>query len=258
MSNIGKLLKEYRVRNGIKQDYVGELLECDQATISRVERGVVLPSDNITSRVRSLIEEEGNRFEVGDGWHRMLKFFRYTRRLRQVDLAELLGVGASEISRWESGFCKPDLRHQVVLRDLILKPLENSSKVSQLMQSIVRSPTNVAVGYGPYFLFGSATSTDPNVRNSAPRGRVWAEWNDGLFVPEYEHLLSGDFWSGNIAYFRSHYHLSKEAALIVEITPIAIGDGITLMMSSLVPTTVDKVGAAHCEFETTYLDALVS
>lgn len=54
-------LRAYRSRTGIKQEALAAQLKISQAFVSRLEAGRVEPRDDVLLRIRSLVENPGNR-----------------------------------------------------------------------------------------------------------------------------------------------------------------------------------------------------
>jgi len=73
-------------------------------------------------------------------WGGQLRRFRRLRALKQVALAELVGVDQATISRWESGRQSPDLAMQQRLRDL-MRRIEPGEEV------LLKHWINASVGY---------------------------------------------------------------------------------------------------------------
>lgn len=55
-SPLSELLKEYRLKANLSQKQLADILNVSQVTVSRIESGVLIPSDEIFSRLKSLFE----------------------------------------------------------------------------------------------------------------------------------------------------------------------------------------------------------
>ncbi len=77
--------------------------------------------------------------ELAD-WGAQLRRFRRLRALKQVALAELIGVDQATVSRWESGRQSPDLAMQQRLRDL-MRRIEPGEEV------LLKHWINASIGY---------------------------------------------------------------------------------------------------------------
>lgn len=75
--------------------------------------------------------------KFGGYWIRMLRQFRRHNGVNQADLASMLGVDQTTISRWERGRDTPGIPAQRRIRDLLRR--EATAKQDQVMRARVRN-----------------------------------------------------------------------------------------------------------------------
>ena len=76
--------------------------------------------------------------ETGQRSGEAFKFMRKALGLRAVDLAELLGVAAETISRWETGAREVDRASFAVLADAVAEQLEGRARALDYLRAIAK------------------------------------------------------------------------------------------------------------------------
>lgn len=66
-----------------------------------------------------VLEHGGSSMNID--YAKMIKEYRETKFLTQVELAQLLGVGMNNVTRWESGKFKPTMKIKKKLYELFIE-----------------------------------------------------------------------------------------------------------------------------------------
>lgn len=121
-------LKSFRRRMGLKQWALADMLDVDQATVSRWESGKSPIDDGVwlmlaeTMRYRNstlAVPDMSAGLDSDEHWPALLRRYRAMKNITQEQLSEMLGCTAASVSRWERGLFKPNLGTLTRLRNVV-------------------------------------------------------------------------------------------------------------------------------------------
>ncbi|WP_375282847.1 helix-turn-helix domain-containing protein [Marinicauda pacifica] len=94
----GLRLRAFRMRSQIKQEALARLLDISQAYVSRLEAGAVIPSDELTDRIKTLLRQRKNR-PLFDDWRATVRHSTALMSLIRKDEGDIRVVEISDALR---------------------------------------------------------------------------------------------------------------------------------------------------------------
>ncbi len=235
----GRSLRALRKARGIKQNTLAELLEIDQATVSRWELGNSTPGPAALERLSAVFPEIDpsptsavvmRRYDFDSRWGVLIRHYRATRFLTQQALAEILRTDVTTVGRWERGLFQPDLARQKQLRDLILKPLDKSSQFKVLSERMRRSPAMISIAYGPIMLIRSKGLVGLHLLNQIHAGSCVDQMYNGKLRRWYNVRHETGFYQGEVPMTTAVNRLSDNDARLQVAYPIRLEDDTLLTL----------------------------
>ena len=192
----------------------------------------------------------GITYGSNEDWAEQIRRFRRDRMIKQMALAEMIGVDQATVSRWESGRVIPPLAWQRRLRDLIarraagdallrhwIETAVNSLVLSDATHSIVAASSAYEKGHGLEPGTAAGRSTLPTYTSESLAIRLAAG----------EHgFLRGEVASVSIvARGNSHCGRRRNIPLKVVWTPVRQDDGQILIRSERLELNETEFAAAQ-------------
>ncbi len=106
---IGDKIRFYRLKNGLLQKEVAEMIGIDRSTYIKIENNKTVVSFDILKKLSEILKTDVS--ELMDDYHNFiyyhqreeLKKFRSEKKITQKQLADILDVGVYMVKRWETG-----------------------------------------------------------------------------------------------------------------------------------------------------------
>ena len=178
-------------------------------------------------------------------WAMQLRRFRRAHALKQIVLAEMMGVDQTTISRWESGRQVPDFSMQRRLRDLIHKMpgAEDVAKHAVEMamgQAVLTSPRRVVLAASKAYSAAHGV-TQNGIRGMCTRP-MYTEEGEALWQTMY---MAG-FYRGELASVtgvaRAHALSDHRSDILVKVvwTPLRISEDQILLRGERLVLTEEE------------------
>ena len=221
---------------GLKQAALADLLDVDQATISRWERGLAPIEQSTWSKFQSISSPLALRNDwsgrladthLDSHWPTLLKHFRLIRRLNQEQFAELSGYAPESISRWESGRFLPSLAAQRKLRDLILSPLDSNRQLRQLIEWVDGSAERMTVEWGMFMIACSPGMRRTQAGTGYTAGKMTdvRELHEGIYLPWLDELRTSGFFRAEAPMTTAKFRYSSIHARRAIVFAVPLDDG---------------------------------
>ncbi|MCR9139822.1 MAG: helix-turn-helix domain-containing protein [Alphaproteobacteria bacterium] len=170
----GRQVRAMRREAGLSQSDFADSIGINQATVSRWERGHQPLGHHWCQTVLDffgrLPDTDGRTpvlpfTDIDDNWPDLISYYRMTRSLSQLQLAEILDVENTTIYRWENGLSVPCLKEQRLLRDMILAPIGSNAQFMRVRQRISDSSAMMYMCLGRIILAHSEPLNRMNSRS---------------------------------------------------------------------------------------------
>ena len=244
------------------------MLGVNQATVSRWESG----RTHIDDASLGILKSHGLRLRrsttwpktlvdahIDDQWPALITHFRLSRNVSQEFISDSIGCSVDSISRWERGMFKPDLKSQIKLRDLLLKPLDSDRELQQLLRRTKKSPGHVSLHWGPFVIARSKLLQQTHIQN---RHDIHAFSNlheiyDGKVSPWMKAMDQAGLLRGEVPMSHAHYRMSEADARTVVCFSVPSREvrGLSLSVHYLWETEMDD--SLDGEFRLLHADELI-
>ena len=261
--------KAFRLKLGLKQKAVADLLDVDQATVSRWESGrtpvdlhllkqlqrIELPPGSPGPARSSLVED----LEAENYWPNLLRFHRITRQFSQEQLSEVVGCSVETISRWERGLFRPDLTWQRRLRDLILKPLEADNALLHMIRRVEASQSmmNLCLDHHIIAYSSPLRKFAINANYRADKFQCVLDLHDGVYQKGIQTSLDAGFERGEVQIARSYLRSSEQDSRRLTWFPLSLNDGRTAAVVFHHQLDFSRYGRRHQEHVVNHADTLI-
>lgn len=128
-------------------------------------------------------------------WAKIIRDYRMMRGIKQAAMADILGVDQATVSRWETGRQIPELRTQVLLRDMIYhEPHGDNFRALQTFVGNAATRMALITGFDLFFIGQSKLFTQTG-RAVFPKDKPFAgaaRIEDDHFVIENTRMIMRD------------------------------------------------------------------
>ena len=239
-------IRSLRTRMGLNQKALADLCDVNQATVSRWERGLIPVDRNVQNLLRRVessyndAEPEPDKLAALDlhgQWPWLLKLYRSTRNISQEHLAELVDRSVETISRWERGQFAPDLKAQIMLRDLILAPLDSDNVLRKIKTRLETSSGLYNANWGNLVVATSCGLLQNSARRGYPSPQLARvdRIHGGLYANWHSTRTEAGFFRGEVLMSYGFIRVSQDDPRILISLPVTLDTGAVLSMVTHIP-----------------------